>query len=106
LLTQRGARTSHAAVVARQMNRVCLVACSALQIDEAGRSVRINDREFAEGELITLDGNEGLVYAGQVATVSVTDEALLARLHALRKTRSPAGPSTPRSKAGKHQHPA
>jgi pyruvate,orthophosphate dikinase len=106
LLTRRGARTSHAAVVARQMNKVCLVACSALQIDETGRSVRINDREFAEGELITLDGNEGLVYAGQVATVSVTDEALLARLHALRKTRSPAGPSTPRSKAGKHQHPA
>jgi len=101
LLTQRGARTSHAAVVARQMNKVCLVACSALQIDEAQRSVRIGERTFAEGDVITLDGNEGLVYAGQVATVSVVDEALLARLHALRKAAS-----RPAHKSGKHQHPA
>ena len=99
LLTQRGARTSHAAVVARQMNKVCLVACSALQIDEARRSVRLGEREFAEGDVITLDGNEGQVYAGQVATVSVVDEALLARLHALRRSRPVAG--RPAHKAGK-----
>ena len=104
LLTQRGARTSHAAVVARQMNKVCLVACSALHIDEVRRSVRIADREFAEGDLITLDGNEGEVYAGRVATVSVTDETLLARLHVLREARPAAGPMT--HKSGKHQHPA
>lgn len=101
LLTQRGARTSHAAVVARQMNKVCLVACGALRIDEARRSVRIGEHELAEGEVITLDGNEGLVYAGQVATVSVSDEALLARLHALRKA---ASRST--HKTDKYQHPA
>ena len=109
LLTQRGARTSHAAVVARQMNKVCLVACSALSIDEASRRIRINDRDFAEGDLITLDGNEGLVYAGQVATVSVTDEALLARLHALRKAKSStssAGSSGHKAKSGKRQRPA
>lgn len=104
LLTQRGARTSHAAVVARQMNKVCLVACSALHIDEVCRSVRIDDREFAEGDLITLDGNEGLVYSGQVATVSVTDETLLARLHALRNASPRTDPLAHRS--GKHQHPA
>lgn len=106
LLTQRGARTSHAAVVARQMNKVCLVACSALHIDEAGRSVRIDDRDFAEGELITLDGNEGLVYAGRVATVSVVDEALLARLHALRGTLPPKVAAARKPRSGKHQHPA
>lgn len=104
LLTQRGARTSHAAVVARQMNKVCLVACSALLIDEAHRRVRIDEHEFAEGDLITLDGNEGLVYAGQVATVSVTDEALLARLHALRHSMQASSAST--HKSGKHQHTA
>ncbi|MBS3911080.1 MAG: pyruvate, phosphate dikinase [Hydrogenophaga sp.] len=101
LLTQRGARTSHAAVVARQMDKVCLVACSALQIDEARRSVRIEDRTFAEGDLITLDGNEGLVYAGQVDTVSVTDDALLARLRSLRTAAKRS-----HHKPEKHQHPA
>jgi len=106
LLTRRGARTSHAAVVARQMNKVCLVACSALEIDEAGRSVRIHDREFAEGDLITLDGNEGLVYAGCLATVGVTDETLLARLHALREANSSADHSGHKSRPAKHQHPA
>jgi pyruvate,orthophosphate dikinase len=104
LLTQRGARTSHAAVVARQMNKVCLVACSALLIDEAHRRVRFEQHEFAEGDLITLDGNEGRVYAGQVATVSVTDETLLARMHALRHS-LPAS-SAAAHKSGKHQHPA
>jgi len=99
LLTRRGARTSHAAVVARQMNKVCLVACSALHIDEAQRAVHIDQHAFAEGDVITLDGNEGLVYAGQVATRNDTDGALLARLHALRnEAKRSAQPS------GKHQH--
>jgi pyruvate,orthophosphate dikinase len=102
LLTQRGARTSHAAVVARQMNKVCLVACSALQIDEAHRSVRLGEQVFAEGDVITLDGNDGLVYAGAVATVAVTDEDVLARLAALRKATSQTKPHKP----GKHAQPA
>jgi len=101
LLTHRGARTSHAAVVARQMNRVCLVACDNLHIDEARRVVRLGDRDFDEGDLITLDGNEGLVYAGQVAAVSVVDEVLLARLAALRE----APGHGPAQKPGKHKHP-
>lgn len=91
LLTQRGARTAHAAVVARQMNRVCLVACSALQIDEEQRRVRLGEHSFAEGDVMTLDGNDGCVYAGAVATHETTDTALLARLTALRQaTHAPA----------------
>lgn len=86
LLTQRGARTSHAAVVARQLNKVCLVACNSLRIDEASRSLRLGKREFAEGDVITLDGHEGQVYAGRIATVSVADQALLERLQALRNS--------------------
>ena len=62
---------------------------------------RIGEHELAEGEVITLDGNEGLVYAGQVATVSVSDEALLARLRTLRKAASRSA-----HKTDKHQHPA
>jgi pyruvate,orthophosphate dikinase len=69
LLTQRGARTAHAAVVARQLGKVCLVGCTALEIDEAGRNVRIGGRRLREGELLTLDGNDGHVYPGAARTV-------------------------------------
>jgi hypothetical protein len=50
--------------------------------------------------VITLDGNDGLVYAGTVATVSVPDDDLVARLHVLRQTRS--APEQPAHKARKH----
>ena len=56
LLTARGARTSHAAVVARQLGKVCLVGCDALQIDLALREVRLGERRLAEGSVLTLDG--------------------------------------------------
>ena len=79
LLTQTGARTSHAAVVARQLGKVCLVACQDLQIDLAARRVRLGATSLAEGDVLTLDGNLGLVYAGQLASVLQADEALIAR---------------------------
>lgn len=84
LLTQRGARTSHAAVVARQLGKVCLVGCEALHIDLAQRCVTIGGRPFAEGEVLTLDGNAGQVFAGTLRTVREADAGLLARLAALR----------------------
>lgn len=84
LLTRRGARTSHAAVVARQMGKVCVVGCEGLTIDGWARSVRFGERVVAEGEPITLDGNDGSVYAGLVQTQTVPDAALQERLAALR----------------------
>ncbi|PZP33931.1 MAG: pyruvate, phosphate dikinase [Roseateles depolymerans] len=84
LLTQRGARTSHAAVVARQMGRVCLVGCEALQLDEQRRELRVGEQVLAEGALITLDGNEGQVYAGAAQTQRWVDPALLDGLARLR----------------------
>lgn len=84
LLTQRGARTAHAAVVARQLGKVCLVGCDGLKIDLVARTVRLGDLTLREGDLITLDGNDGAVYAGALDSVRVPDEALLARLRALR----------------------
>jgi phosphohistidine swiveling domain-containing protein len=53
LLTQRGARTSHAAVVARQLGKVCLVGCTELQIDEAARTLQVGATTLHEGDLIT-----------------------------------------------------
>ncbi len=90
LLTCRGARTSHAAVVARQLGKVCLVGCEALHIDEAGRSVHFGERVLPEGAVLTLDGNEGAIYAGVTAIVETVPEALLARLDALHRPPVPA----------------
>jgi pyruvate,orthophosphate dikinase len=87
LLTQRGARTSHAAVVARQLGKVCLVGCTELQIDETARTIQVGESVLHEGEPITLDGNEGLFYAGAAHVEISYPEELLARLDALRKHR-------------------
>lgn len=80
LLTQRGARTSHAAVVARQLGKACLVGCADLQIDLAARTISLGHTTLHEGDLLTLDANEGCVYAGAVRTEIEYPEALLARL--------------------------
>ena len=85
LLTQRGARTSHAAVVARQLGKVCLVGCTELQIDEVTRTIKIGDTTLHEGDLLTLDGNDGVLYALAVETEIEYPIELLARLESLRK---------------------
>jgi pyruvate,orthophosphate dikinase len=80
ILTANGGRTSHAAVVARQLGKVCLVGCATLRIDEAARRCTLGSRTFAEGEAITLDGESGRVYAGFVQAVRETPEAALAEI--------------------------
>lgn len=88
LLTERGARTSHAAVVARQLGKVCLVGCTALHIDLARRQLRFATPEgevvVAEGDLLTLDGHRGGILRGAARTEQEVPTALLARLAALR----------------------
>ena len=69
VLTVRGNRTSHAAVVARELGKGCITGCSDLRIDIARRVVIFGDRSIAEGELITLDSNTGHVFAGEVGMV-------------------------------------
>jgi pyruvate,orthophosphate dikinase len=84
LLTRRGARTSHAAVVARQMGKVCLVGCADLEIDDVSRTVRFGASSLREGEVITLDGNDGTVYEGAAQVKIDYPKELLRRLGALR----------------------
>lgn len=84
LLTARGARTSHAAVVARQLGKVCLVGCEGLRIDLARRVASLGGRELVEGDVITLDGHAGAVYAGTAEAVREAPQALLQRLERLR----------------------
>lgn len=66
ILTNKGGRTSHAAVVARQMDKVCIVGCRAITIDFKSRSLTVREKVLREGDLVTLDGNTGTVYHGKV----------------------------------------
>ena len=69
ILTARGGMTSHAAVVARGMGRPCVSGASGVSIDMTSRTLRIGTRELKEGDIITLDGSNGEIMAGEVATV-------------------------------------
>jgi len=68
LLTAKGARTSHAAVVARHMGKVCIVNCSGLEIDLTHHKCHLGGQELREGDTISLDGNSGSIYSGIVGT--------------------------------------
>ena len=66
LLASSGARTSHAAVIARQMGKVCIVNCRELKLDPGSRKCNIEGKEFMEVDVISLDGTNGEVYEGKV----------------------------------------
>jgi pyruvate,orthophosphate dikinase len=69
ILTSRGGRTSHAALVARQFGTPAVVGVSELDIDLISRQMSIGDLVIKEGEWISLDGTLGLVYQGELPTV-------------------------------------
>jgi pyruvate,orthophosphate dikinase len=70
ILTSRGGKTSHAAVVARGMGRTCVCGADELTIDVKGRRLRTKDGvEVAEGDPISIDGTTGEVFSGEVAVV-------------------------------------
>ena len=69
VLTSRGGRTSHAAVVARGLGRTCVCGADELRVDAASRIVRVGDIELGEGDLVSLDGSTGEVFAGAVPVV-------------------------------------
>ncbi len=68
ILTARGGLSSHAALVARQMGKVCVCGVSDMEIDYAARSICIGGVTYKEGEYLSLDGTAGLVYAGELPT--------------------------------------
>ena len=69
ILTARGGMTSHAAVVARGMGRACVSGASDVRFDEVSGKVFIADQVLVEGDVITIDGTSGEVYAGKVDTI-------------------------------------
>jgi pyruvate,orthophosphate dikinase len=68
ILTARGGMTSHAALVARQMGKVCVAGCGELAIDYAGHTMSVKGRTLEEGDWISIDGTTGQVLESQVNT--------------------------------------
>ena len=68
ILTARGGVSSHAALVARQMGKVCVCGASALNVDYDKKTVTVAGHTFHEGDFLSIDGTAGTVYAGQIKT--------------------------------------
>ncbi|MBL7075643.1 pyruvate, phosphate dikinase [candidate division KSB1 bacterium] len=68
ILTARGGMTSHAALVARQMGKVCVAGCGALQINYAKRQMGVKDQIVKEGDFLSIDGTTGEVLLGEIKT--------------------------------------
>jgi pyruvate,orthophosphate dikinase len=68
ILTARGGVSSHAALVARQMGKVCVCGAAALKVDYNKKTVTVGDQTFNEGDFLSIDGTAGTVFAGQIPT--------------------------------------
>jgi|UniRef100_UPI00404B0A1D pyruvate, orthophosphate dikinase len=68
ILTARGGVSSHAALVARQMGKVCVCGAAAIQIDYDKKVATVDGVKYAEGDFLSIDGTIGTVYAGQIPT--------------------------------------
>ena len=77
ILTARGGMTSHAALVARGWGKCCIVGASAVVIDLKNKKIKIGEKEFKEGDWITLNGTKGNVYEGQVKMLSAGENQML-----------------------------
>lgn len=69
ILTSRGGRTSHAALVARQFGKPAVVGVATLEIDFESRTMTVGGATLREGEWISIDGTTGELYAGQILTL-------------------------------------
>jgi pyruvate,orthophosphate dikinase len=95
ILTSRGGKTSHAAVVARGMGKTCVCGAEALDVNVAGRQFSTDGQSISEGDLISIDGSTGRVYLGEIpvkpspvvqyfeGTVTPDSDALVAAVHRL-----------------------
>lgn len=81
IVTATGARTSHAAVVARQLGLACIVGCSELVLDLARRTARVGEATLDEGEVVAVDGSTGSIYRGVPQVRVDRPDELVARVH-------------------------
>ncbi|MFD3438076.1 pyruvate, phosphate dikinase [Streptomyces sp. NPDC058685] len=83
ILTSRGGKTSHAAVVARGMGKTCVCGAEELEVDTKRRRMTVNGTVIEEGDVVSIDGSTGKVYVGEVPVVpSPVVEYFEGRMHA------------------------
>ena len=92
IVTARGGRTAHAALVARQMGKPSVVGCEHLTVDVEQRSARFADAVVGEGEWISIDGDSGAIYLG---SRNIVHERPTAELEELRHLQQQAEPCLP-----------
>jgi pyruvate,orthophosphate dikinase len=89
ILTARGGVSSHAALVARQMGKICVCGASEVQINYAKRTMKIGKLNFKEGDYLSIDGTSGEIFAGEVKTApSEVIQGLLENKAAAKKSRT------------------
>lgn len=69
ILTARGGMTSHAAVVARSMGKCCVAGATEIVVNEEAKTVKVGDKVYHEGDVLSVDGSTGLVYEGEINMV-------------------------------------
>ena len=73
ILTGRGGMTSHAALVARGWGKCCIVGAGTLDIDVIGKTITADGTVYREGDVLTLNGTRGLIYAGELNMIDATE---------------------------------
>ena len=73
ILTARGGMTSHAALVCRGWGKCCIVGADELVISETKKTVKVGKFSFGEGDVLSLNGTRGYVYAGEVETMDSSE---------------------------------
>ena len=85
IVTARGGRTAHAALVARQLDKPCVVGCAELSVDATAHCARLAEAAIKEGEWVSIDGNAGTVYLGRGQVVLNKPEVELAEIERWRR---------------------
>jgi pyruvate, orthophosphate dikinase len=80
IVTTVGARTAHAALVARQMGKPCIVGCASMTVDVAADRAQLAGTTISGSDWITIDGDGGTIYLGRLDTVETRPEAELAEI--------------------------
>lgn len=102
ILTAAGGRTAHAALVARQMGKPCVVGCEDLRIDEENRQSRLGDATIREGDWVSIDGGSGEVFLDQRKIGTERPEAELRELDSWRADNAARPSARPHCMTGNH----
>lgn len=80
IVTAVGGRTAHAALVARQMGKACIVGCANLSVDVANRSARLGEAAIKAGDWLSVDAESGAIYLGQIDAIEERPDAEIAEV--------------------------